>query len=136
MKILIDTNVVLDVALNRPRLAEPSSRVLGWAFDHPGQASIAWHSVATTAYFLEQAEDGARVRAFMGELGARLDVAGGSERELLRAVELKLADFEDAMVAAVAEGLQADRIVTRNVRDFRGSPVTAITPEAFVAAVR
>lgn len=132
MKILIDTNIVLDVALDRPRLAGPSRAALTWAFEHPGGACLAWHSVATIAYYVARHGGRDRVRPFIGELVARLDIAGGSDRELLRAIELPVPDFEDAMLVALAENVAATHIVTRNLPDFRKSPVKAVTPEEFV----
>jgi predicted nucleic acid-binding protein len=42
-------------------------------------------------------------------------------------------DFEDAVIAAVAQREGADYIVTRNTKDFIASPVPAITPEDFLA---
>jgi hypothetical protein len=46
-----------------------------------------------------------------------------------------LKDFEDAVVASVAEATGSEYIVTRNVPDFAGSPVTAITPTEFLEAI-
>ncbi len=132
MKILLDTNIVLDVALDRPRLAAASRGALTWAVEHPGKACLAWHSVATLAYFLARQNGRERVRPLIGELVARLDIAGGSDRELLRAIELPLPDVEDAMIAALAESGGVNHIVTRNVADFRKSPVKAVTPEDFL----
>ena len=132
MKVLFDTNIVLDVALDRPRLAASSRAALTWGFEHPGQACLAWHSVATLAYFIAKHSTRERIRPLVGELVARLDIASGSDRELLRAIELPLSDFEDAMVAALAESAGATHIVTRNTADFRRSPVKAVTPEEFV----
>lgn len=132
MKALFDTNVVLDVALDRPELAEASRGALTWGFEHPSRAWFAWHSVATLAYFLERQGGQAEVRPFIGELIARLEIVGGTDRELLRAIELTVPDFEDAMVIALAESAGCTHIVTRNVTDFRRSPVKAVTPEQFL----
>ena len=132
MKALFDTNIVLDVALDRPQLAASSRAALTWGFEHPGRACLAWHSVATLAYFLGRHGRPAAVRPLVGELVVRLDIAGGSDRELLRAIELPMTDFEDAMIAALAESAGATHIVTRNTADFRRSPVKAVTPEDFV----
>lgn len=132
MKALFDTNILLDVALDRPRLAASSRAALTWGFEHPGKACLAWHSVATLAYFIGRHGGRDRVRLLVGELVARLDIAGGSDRELLRAIELPLPDFEDAMIAALAESAEATHIVTRNLPDFRRSPVKAVSPEEFV----
>jgi hypothetical protein len=46
---------------------------------------------------------------------------------------LTLADYEDAVVAGIAESTRCDYVVTRNVPDFAGSPVPAVTPTAFLA---
>ena len=41
-------------------------------------------------------------------------------------------DYEDALQAAAAQACAAQIILTRNVRDFKGSPVPAMTPEVFM----
>jgi len=52
-----------------------------------------------------------------------------------RARLLPLKDFEDALVASVAEATGSGSIVTRNVPDFAGSPVPAVTPTEFLEAI-
>jgi|GEM_PF-2982268 len=59
-------------------------------------------------------------------------VAPVGRTELLRARALGSSDFEDAVVAAGAEAVGREAIVTRNVRDFAGSPVPAVTPEEYL----
>ena len=132
MKALFDTNIVLDVALDRPHLAASSRAALTWGFEHPGRACLAWHSVATLAYFLGRHGSPSAVRPLVGELVARLEIVGGSDRELLRAIALPVSDFEDAMIIALAESAGATHIVTRNLPDFRKSPVKAVNPEDFM----
>ena len=135
MKALFDTNIVLDVALDRPALAAASRAALTWGFEHPGRACLAWHTVATLAFFLGKHGQRDRVRPLIGELVARLDIVGGTDRELLRAIELPIPDFEDAMIVALAENAAATHIVTRNTADFRRSPVKAVTPEDFIRLI-
>jgi predicted nucleic acid-binding protein len=131
VKALFDTNIVLDVVLDRPQLAAASRAALTWGFEHPGRAWLAWHSVATLAFFLGKHGGRDAVRPLVGELVARLDIAGGSDRELVRAIELPVPDFEDAMIVALAESVAVTHIVTRNTTDFSRSPVKAVTPEEF-----
>lgn len=52
-----------------------------------------------------------------------------------RARQLPLKDFEDAVVASIAEATDCNYVVTRNVADFAGSPVPAITPTEFLEAI-
>ena len=54
-------------------------------------------------------------------------------RDVLRsALRLEMTDFEDAVqsASAFAEGL--DFIITRNIKDFKSSPVRAIAPVEFI----
>ena len=44
------------------------------------------------------------------------------------AAGLPMTDFEDALQVAAARACGARYIVTRNVRDFAGSPIPAISP--------
>jgi predicted nucleic acid-binding protein len=126
MKILLDCDVLLDVALNRQPFAHRSAEVLRWA-ESGGEAVIAWHSLSNCAYLLK--DNG---RRFIGGLLRIVDVAQVSTAEARRALVLPMSDLEDAMQAASALAAGADFIITRNLRDYRQSPVPALTPAAFL----
>jgi hypothetical protein len=64
-----------------------------------------------------------------------IEVAPVTTSDARRALELAIPDVEDAFQIAAALAWQADRIVTRNVADFRRSPVRSVTPQAFLAEV-
>jgi predicted nucleic acid-binding protein len=53
--------------------------------------------------------------------------------DIFSAAELGFSDFEDAVVAAIAQREKADYIITRNTKDYSKSPVPAIAPEGFLA---
>lgn len=126
MRILIDTDVLLDVALIREPHAEQSTAVLRWA-EAGGDAAVAWHSLANCAYLLR-----ARGRPFLSELIQIIEVAPASTADARRALALPMADLEDAFQAAAALAWGANAIVTRNIADYRRSPVDALTPSAFL----
>ncbi len=126
MRVLIDTDVLLDVALRREPHAERSAAVLRWA-EAGGDAAVAWHSLANCAYLLM-----AGGRPFLAELVQIVEVAPVSTADARRALALPMADLEDAFQAAAALAWGADAIVTRNVTDYRRSPVDALTPSAFL----
>ena len=130
MRLLIDINVLLDVALQRPG-APASAQVLGLC-GRQHEAWLAWHSIATLAYLIERQQTDIEGRDFIRSLLAWADVAPTSRADALAALDLPIADFEDALQAAAAMACGAQVIVTRNVRDFKASPVMARTPEAFL----
>lgn len=128
MKILIDTDILLDVALDRSQFAEASGQILDWAEDHPGATCVAWHTLANVAYLVK-----GDPRAFLRELLLFVVVPGTSTEAAQRALELPMADLEDAFQAITAQSFTADYIVTRNVKDYRRSPISAVSPEQFLS---
>ncbi len=135
MRPLLDTNVLVDVALRRPGLHEASGAVVAWCLNNPGSGLLSVHSLATFWYLVARAGGPAKAREFIADLTEGTDVARVDNDELRRALALPLADFEDALVAAAAEAAAATHIVTRNTVDFRRSPVKAVTPEEFMRLV-
>jgi predicted nucleic acid-binding protein len=127
MRILIDTDVLLDVALKREPFVQASSGVIRWAQGDPAQAGVAWHSLSNLAYLAQPA------RGFIAHLLEFVEVAPTGTREARQGVGFPMADLEDALQAAAALAFDALYIVTRNVKDFKSSPVPAITPTRFLA---
>lgn len=95
-------------------------------------AFVAWHTLSNVYYLVRPARGGASVRAFLVELTRFVTVAPADTDALRYAAALPLADFEDAMQVAAAHACGAGVIATRNVGDFRGSPVPARTPAELV----
>jgi predicted nucleic acid-binding protein len=60
---------------------------------------------------------------------SRLEIFSVDEQILRNAEVSGMPDFEDAVQAAAAEIAEIDYIATRNKRDFRHSPVPAISPD-------
>jgi predicted nucleic acid-binding protein len=124
MRILIDTDVLLDVALAREPHLAASVAVLEWA-QSGGEAAVAWHSLTNCSYLLKGG------RSFLRNLLQIVEVPDVGTRDAEWAVESPMTDLEDAFQAATALAWKADFIVTRNLRDYRKSPVPAISPAAF-----
>jgi predicted nucleic acid-binding protein len=127
VKILIDTNILLDVALNRTNFVDNSARVLDWAEANPKQAAITWHSVSNLAYLLKQ-----NPRGFLSDLLAFVEVAAGDTATVRQALAMPTRDFEDALQASAAINFGADIIVTRDISDYKKLPIAAMTPADFV----
>ena len=54
---------------------------------------------------------------------------------LRKALIADVSDFEDAVMMETAKRMNADCIVTRNIRDYINSPVPVMSPEQFVFAM-
>lgn len=130
MKVLVDTDVLLDVALGRVPHAEAAGQLLDALEARPGTGHIAWHSVANFYYLVSPAHGRADARQFVVDLVAFLEVAPTGTEGVRQAARLPLKDFEDALQVAAALACGAAVIATRNVRDYGGAPVRAATPTA------
>ncbi|MHB0979276.1 MAG: PIN domain-containing protein [Thermoleophilia bacterium] len=93
------------------------------------------HVFTTLHFIVERHQGSATAHQVVGWLLARFDVASMGRGELIRARALGWNDFEDGVVAAAAESAGCAYIVTRNVRDFTGSPVPAVTPEEYLVTL-
>ena len=92
--------------------------------------------MSTIFSIVRKNKDSAVAREAVAKLLDLVRLADLNERSVLRAMALDFADFEDALVAAVAERENAEVIVTRNVKDFQSSPVPALAPDVFLGAWR
>ena len=130
MRLLLDINILLDVAFGRP--GEPASSQVIARCGREHEAWLAWHSGATLAYLIERQLSAARARDFVRGLLGWAEVAVTQRADAVQALDWPMPDYEDALQAAAAQACGAQFILTRNVRDFKGSPVPAMTPEVFI----
>ena len=127
--ILLDTDVLIDVALDRRPHSDLASELLDRIENGAEAAYIAWHSVSNLYYIVAPALGGVSARDFIVELTRFVGVAPTDTGGIRYAAELPMADFEDAMQVAAAHACGARHIVTRNVRDYERSPIRAIHPQ-------
>lgn len=134
MKLLIDTDILIDVALNREAFVQDSAAVLDYLEKKPGQGFVAWHSIANFYYLVMPKFGKTETRVFLNELLRFILISPTTTKDLHYALTLNLSDFEDAMQVAAAVACGADRIVTRNFRHYKMSPIPAQTPEKLLVS--
>jgi hypothetical protein len=135
MKITVDLNVLLDVAQNRLPHYHASEEVLHRARAGEYAAVLPGHAITTLHYIIEKWSGASLANETVDGLLADFDIHPPDKTSFIRARQLPLGDFEDAVVASVAEATGSEYIVTRNVSDFAGSPVPAVTPTEFLEAI-
>jgi predicted nucleic acid-binding protein len=133
--VLVDTNVVLDVLLDREPHAVGSRRLWAALEASRGRGMLAAHALTTVHYLVSQARGPRTAREVVGLLMQVFEVAPVDGAVAKRALQLDFADFEDAVSAAAAEASGCGLVATRNAKDFKGSPVLAVDPLAAAAAI-
>ncbi len=133
MNLMFDVNVLLDVIqLREPRFAS-SAEVCARAVRKEFAAFVPAHAVTTLAYVVRRYAGAKKEAEVLDWLLAHFKVASIGHLDLLRARAYGWTDFEDAVVATLAEANGCRLILSRNVRDFKKSSVPAMTPEEFLA---
>ncbi len=133
MIVLIDTDVLIDVALDRAPYAEPAAGLLDLLERRSGSAFVAWHTIANFYYLVAPTRGGRPTRDFVLDLLRFVEAAPATTKALRRATRLQMRDVEDAMQVVAAEACGAEVIATRNIRDYARSPLRAATPKALVS---
>lgn len=132
MKILIDTNIILDVLCRRQGLYENSVKVFKLCEVREITGVISAMSVPNIVYIMRKELDAGKIRDILNRLSLIFTIADLKSDDLKKAADMNFRDYEDAVQSACAERIKADYIITRNVRDFDGSKVMAIKPEEFL----
>ena len=128
MKVMFDTNVILDVLLERLPFAEPAAILLAQAERGEIQGFVCATSVTTIFYLARKVLGRAHARRQVADLVSILDVAPVNRAVLERAAESEIDDFEDAVIVESARQVHAQVILTRNERDFAKSPISVHSP--------
>ena len=128
-RVLFDTNVVLDVLLDRQPYVEASASA--WAAVETGasEGMLAAHALTTVYYLVRKERGDLKARRIVSAILRVFRVAAVDEAVVQEALRLGFSDFEDAVTAAAARLAGCECIVTRDPKGFRGSQIRALTPE-------
>ncbi len=135
MKALVDTNVVLDVLLARTQFASEATRVFSLVEESEIEASLCATTLSTIDYLLKQSLLRVQATQAIRGLLKLFEIAPVNRSVLERAIESKIADFEDAVLEQAAYLIGADAIITRNTKGFRKSAIKAVDPVEFLSAL-
>ncbi|MBQ7474642.1 MAG: PIN domain-containing protein [Clostridia bacterium] len=130
MKVLIDTCVVVDVLQSREPFREEAEKLFIHAANERFTGCVTAKSVTDIYYLTHRVTHSDRTaRVILGKLFSLFDVVDTSGNDCRLALSSQTADYEDAVMIETARRIGADAIVTRNERDFIGSPVPVYSPE-------
>ena len=120
MRILIDTNVLLDYIANRTPYANDAEQIIILCKDDKIDGCIAAHSMMNIFYILRKNMTVSERKEILFYLSQIAEIIGIDKQKILKSISND--DFSDF----------ADWIVTRNIKDFGNSAIKAITPDEFL----
>lgn len=133
MKVVIDTNIVIDALSNRMPFATLSQNVLLAVSENKVEGFLTSNTVTDIYYLLHKhLHDSVQTKTVMSTLFESLKILSVEEDDCKKALDSVVSDFEDAVLVEVASRKSLDCIVTRNIADFKNSTVQALSPDDFL----
>ena len=133
MRILIDTNVIMDFILKRQPFSDDAKKVIDMSLEDSVQGCIAAHTIPNLYFILRKHLTAEQRRDILLKFCRMFTVVGIDADKLESALQnVEFSDFEDCLQVECAEDFEADFIITRNIKDFQNSAVAAIEPAEFI----
>ncbi len=133
---LIDTNIALDVMLARQPFVADSAAVLA-AVERSFCRGLLCADAITTIHYIARRQIGTQQSLTrISELLNIFEIAVVNRSVLISAITRNFSDFEDAILHESALQANADRIVTRNLVDFKASLIPVFSPAQFVQTIQ
>jgi predicted nucleic acid-binding protein len=131
VRVLLDTNVLLDWLLDRQPWADEAAP-LWQARDTRRVMVYLPASVLTDIYYIARRQVGLDKALAAVDQTLTMEIIAVDKSTVLHARTLPGKDFEDNIIIASAEKERLDAIITRNPADFQRSSITVMTPADFV----
>ena len=128
MKVLIDTNVILDVLYKREGFYEDSLKIWKLCETRKLDGYISALSIPNIVYILRRELDPEKTLEVINNINLVFNIYDLKSDIIMQAAEKKTKDYEDALQMVTAQKLKASFIVTRNIKDFAGSKIIAVKP--------
>ncbi len=135
-RVLIDTDVILDVALAREPFLEASRLVLALVENNIAIGYMSSNGIANLYYIFRKSEGDENARRFIARLIRFVTILPIDHSDIVHGLTSGMPDFEDAIQHYSAKRNQCDCIVTRNVSDYKNASIKVYTPIEFLNLYR
>jgi predicted nucleic acid-binding protein len=132
MKTLFDTNVILDLLLDREPFVTDAALLLSKVEQSEIIGFICATTVTTIYYFVAKALGSQAAFHHIKSILSLFAIAPVNRLVLEHALLAKFSDFEDAVLHEAACRAGAQYIVTRNIADFRNAKLPVFEPREFI----
>ncbi len=129
MKILFDTNVIIDVLLNRKKFVELSSNLVGMVENKNIEGYLCATTITTLDYLIAKAVNRKQANIEIKKLLTIFNIADVNSTVLELSVNSAFTDFEDAVQYYSGECCKVDGLVTRNAKDYKNTNLPIYTPD-------
>ncbi|MFZ4591377.1 MAG: type II toxin-antitoxin system VapC family toxin [Ignavibacteria bacterium] len=131
-KVLIDTNVVIDLLAQREPFYKNTSRLFTLASKKLITAYVSSLTLVTTHFIVSRELSETETRKVIRRFKSIANALDLKDAYLNMALDSDFKDFEDAIQYHTALSNNLDAIITRNKRDFKKSHIPVYTTEEYL----
>ena len=136
MKILLDTDIILDFFFDRKPYSEYAAKILSLGESNQIEVYVTPIIIGNVYYLLRKTASHIQVMTQLRLLMSIINVLVISKETVLQAMNSSFKDFEDALQNYSAESDKTIKvIVTRNVKDYKESALSVQTPDTFLKTI-
>ena len=133
MRVIVDTCVVLDYLQNREPFFNDALNIAIGRANREFEGYITAGSLTDLYYIIHRhTHDGSETHRIVDALIRLYGLADTLAEDCINAIHNGMSDYEDAVMSETARRIDADYIVTRNLKDYSLSRVPAISPSEFL----
>jgi len=132
MRVLLDTDVILDFLLRRSPFFENASELLERTANDIFEAHISGITPVNVFYIGRKIVGTTKIRQGNADLFKMVRIDSVTQESLEEALGLPFADYEDAVQHAVATSNGLDAIVTRDLGDYKNASLQVFSPSKFL----
>jgi len=129
LKVLFDTNIILDVLLDRKPFVEFSSGLVSFAENKVIEGYLCATTITTIDYLVAKAHGRKKAKLTIHKLLSIFQIAEVNKDVLLLSTDSNFSDFEDAVQHYAGQLAFVDSIVTRNNADFKQAEYPVYSPD-------
>lgn len=135
-KLLIDTNIVIDLLAKREPFYIDSAKLFSLADEKQIKLSVSALTIANTNYTLLKLKTSNEAKSILRKFKILVDILSLDDKVISLALnDTDFVDFEDGLQYFSAIENDQDIIITRNLKDFKKSTIPVMTAEQFLKSL-
>jgi len=135
-KVFLDTNVLLDFLLDRKPFNDDVAEIIEQSIEGKMKICVSSITITDTNYIIGRSEGIKSANKKTKEILELVEVENVGETTVHKSASSKFNDFEDGVQNYCAVEAKHKIIVTRNVKDYKASELSIMTPKEFLIKMK
>jgi len=131
-KILVDTNIIIDILTKRKKFYKPASWLFTLSDNNELELAISSLTFANTYYMLSKELDSGKAKEILRKFKLLVKILPMDDKIIDLSLNSDFKDFEDAIQYYTAIENKLDMIITRNLKDFKLSKIPVMTANDYI----